>query len=105
MDLRQLYVHYDVKDVFMHVRPFDFAIDGIQMTVAEKNGLNKDIDYDLDLSIPRNKLGNVDNALTKLVSQANQLAGSDIKLSEMVHAKVHLGGAITKRQIRLDLSE
>lgn len=105
MDLRQLFVHFEVNDGFMHVRPFDFAIDGIQMTVAGKNGLNKDIDYDLDLAIPRSKLGNVDNALTKLVSQANQLAGSDVKLNEMVHAKVHLGGTITKPQIRLDLSE
>lgn len=105
LDLHRLFLHFEVSDGFMHVKPFDFSVEGIQMTVAGKNGLNKDIDYTLDLDIPRSKLGNADNALTKLVAQANQIAGADIQLSETVKAKVQLGGTITQPKIRLDLSE
>lgn len=104
-DLQKLFLQFKVDDGYLHVQPFDFAVQGIKMNVAGKNGLNKDIDYTLDLEIPRKMLGNADNALTRLVDQANQLTKEKIELGETVKTQVRLGGTITQPKVSLDLSE
>lgn len=105
LDIRKLLLSFKIDSGFLMVKPFDFMVDSIKMNVAGKNGLNKAIDYTINMNIPRSKLGNANNELTQLIAQANQATGGNLNLGKDVVVGVHLGGTIMKPQISLDLSE
>ena len=105
LNLKSLLVHFNIDSGFLKVKPFHFAVDGIPLQVSGKNGLNKVIDYTIDVNLPRSKLGDADKALQNLTQQARQATGSDLELGDSVAVKVLLGGTLTQPKIRLDLSE
>ncbi len=105
LDLNKLLIHFKIDSGFLKVKPFDLTVDGIKMQVAGKNGLNKIIDYTINMKIPREKLGDANKGLTHLIANANQAAGTEIDLGEEVDITVHMGGTITQPKIKLDLSK
>ena len=105
LDLDKLSLSYIIDSGFLKVKPFDFSVDGIKITAAGKNGLNQAIDYALQMKVPRSRLGNANAALNKLVTQANQLAGTNGQVDSMINVGVLLGGSITHPTVKLDLSE
>lgn len=104
VDLHKLLLHFKVDSGFLKVKPFDLNIDGIKMNIAGKNGLNKVIDYTINMDIPRAKLGDANNAITNLISKANNATGGNLDLGASVPVAVHLGGTVTRPEIKLDLS-
>lgn len=105
LDINKLLLHFRVDSGFLMVKPFEFMVDGIKMNVAGRNGLNKVIDYTINMNIPREKLGDANNELTNLIAQANKATGGNLDLGKDVVVGVHLGGTITDPQVKLDLSE
>lgn len=105
LNISKLFMQFKVDSGYLVVKPFDFSVDNIDMQVAGKNGLNKDIDYTIQMEIPRKKLGDANNALTSLIAKANKATGGDIDLGDKLPVNIHLGGTITKPQVRLDFSE
>lgn len=105
LNLSKLLVNFKVDSGFLKVKPFDFVVDGIKMQVAGKNGLNKVIDYTINMKIPREKLGDANKGLTNLIANANKAAGTTMEVGDQVDVTVHLGGTITRPKIKLDLSE
>ncbi len=105
VDLHKLLLHFKVDSGYLKVKPFDVNVEGIKMNIAGRNGLNKDIDYTINMNIPREKLGDANNALTSLISKANSATKGNLDLGDVVPVGVHLGGTITNPQIKLDLSE
>src|SRR5690625_287734 len=105
LDISKLFLQFKIDSGFLKVKPFDFNVDGIDMKVAGKNGLNKVIDYTIQMDIPRDKLGNVNNELTSLLAKANNAISGNIDLGETIPVKVHLGGTLTNPQVKLDFSE
>ncbi len=105
LDLKKLLINFKIDSGYLKVKPFDFTVDGIKMQVAGKNGLNKVIDYTINMQIPREKLGDANKGLTNLIANANQAAGTTIDLGKQVDVTVHLGGTVTQPKIKLDLSK
>lgn len=105
LDIQKLLLHFNVDSGFLMVKPFDISVDGIKMNISGKNGLNKMIDYTINMNIPRDKLGDANNALTNLISQANKATNGNLDLGDNVMVGVRLGGTITNPQVQLDLSE
>lgn len=105
LDIHKLLLHFKIDSGFLKVKPFDFVVDSIRMNVAGRNGLNKVMDYTINMDIPREKLGDVNNELTNLIVQANKATNGNLDLGNNVVVGVHLKGTVTDPQISLDLSE
>src|SRR5699024_10819670 len=100
LDINKVFMHFKVDSGYLIVKPFDFKVDNIDMNVSGKNGLNKVMDYTIQMNIPREKLGDVDDALTNLITQANKATKGNIDLGEKLPLRVHLGGTITHPKVR-----
>ncbi|HEX5552322.1 MAG TPA: AsmA-like C-terminal region-containing protein, partial [Chitinophagaceae bacterium] len=105
LNINKVLLNFAVDSGYLHVRPFDFAVDSIKMTVAGRNGLNAAMDYNINMDIPRSKLGNVNSGLTNLIAQANKAAGTNVDLGDKINVGVHLGGTVTNPQVHLDLTK
>lgn len=105
LNLDKLLLSYTVDSGFLKVKPFDFTVAGIKVNAFGKNGLNKAIDYNLRMKIPRSMLGDANKAISSLADQAGKLSGTDVKIDSMVNVGVLLGGTITQPTVKLDLSE
>lgn len=93
-------VAYDVADGRLHTKPFAVALDGIDMTVAGSNGIDRSIAYDLALAVPRAALG---AGLARLTSQARQ-AGVDLSGQEVVQLGAKVTGTVTDPAVRPDFT-
>ena len=79
----------------IEVQPFDFNVQDIAITVAGSHGLDKSINYTLDMDVPAKYLGSdVSALLAKL--DPKEAANTKVTLP------VALGGSITKPQISVD---
>ncbi len=105
LDISKLFMKFKVDSGYLVVKPFEFNVDNIDMKVAGKNGLNKDIDYTIQMDVPRDKLGDANNALTSLITKANAATKGDLDLGDKLPVAVHLGGTITHPKVKLDFSE
>jgi hypothetical protein len=105
LHIPQVSLSYRIDSGFLQVKPFDFTVDSITMHVSGKNGLDKQIDYDILMNIPRSRLGNANTALNSLFTKTGRLTGTSVKMPERVDAGVLLTGTITDPVVRLDLSK
>ena len=94
--------HIDSGYLFVH--PFQLVTDSVQMTIAGKNGLNKQIDYSIQMIIPGSKLGKANTALHQLIDRANAVAGVQLQSGDKIHLNVHLTGTLLQPQLTLDLA-
>jgi hypothetical protein len=94
--------HIDSGYLFIH--PFQLVVDSVQMTIAGKNSLNKQIDYTIQMIIPGSKLGQANTALHQLIAKANAVAGTQLQPHDKIHLNVHLNGTLLQPQLQLDLT-
>jgi len=98
-------VSFKITDGKLNVKPFNVEVDGIPMTIQGVTYLNQDIDYDIDMEIPRNKLGaGANKMINDLVSQANA-AGIDANVGETINVKAKVKGTTSKPSISLNYKE
>lgn len=98
-------IAYQIKDGMLLVKPFEAVVNGMLMKAEGVTYLNQNIDYDLNLNIPRAKLGSAaNNAVNGLISQANT-AGANISLSDNIDVNAKLTGTTTKPIVALDFKQ
>ena len=98
-------IPFEIYDGKLLVSPFTTEINGMPIKVEGITYLNQDIDYDVDMSIPREKLGSEANkAINGLLSQANSL-GANISMSDNIKVRVDITGTTTKPKVGLNFDQ
>jgi len=98
-------VPFKVENGKLSVKRFNVEVDDIPMTIEGSISLNQDIDYDVDMQIPREKLGSDANKMiNSLVSQANA-AGIDASVGETINVKAKITGTSSNPKVSLNYKE
>lgn len=98
-------IPYAIRDGKLIVKPFETMVNGMPFKADGVTYLNQDIDYNLNLIIPREKLGSEANtAINGLISQANSL-GASISMSETINVDAKMTGTTTKPKVSLDFKQ
>ena len=85
---------FAVRDGRLHVQPFDVGIGQTSMRVSGSNGIDKSLDYDLSLKVPRSLLGaEANQAISGLMSKAAG-AGVDLGAAQEIALGIKLGGKV-----------
>lgn len=95
---------YEFKDGRVYVKEMPIKSGNITGKVKGSTGFDQTIDYTWALEIPRAEFGSQANAAAgSLLSQLNQQAGTNIKMSDKVKIKAIFGGTVTKPTLKTDL--
>jgi hypothetical protein len=106
MNVSNLLVNYRLKDGRVHVDPFTTKLNNINTTISGSTGLDQSIDYKWVMEIPKSMFGSAANtALTGLLNQANQAAGTNVQLGEKVNVTALFGGTVMKPTIKTSLKD
>ncbi len=106
--LNDLRAYFEVQDGQVEVKPFDVKVENIPMTISGAHGIDTNMDYDIQASIPRELLrkSNIgqaaDTGLSFLQKQASQL-GIDFQQGEYVNVMINLAGTIKQPNVGLKL--
>lgn len=104
LELAPAKLSYLVQDGKLMVKPFELKMGTYKATLGGSTGLqNQELDYTLDLQIPRSEFGGAANGvLNNLVSQANQ-KGANFSLGEMVPVSAIITGTAKDPKISANL--
>jgi hypothetical protein len=87
------------------VKPFPVKVKDIEMQIGGVHGLDQQIDYVVQMKVPRKYLGTQgNNLLNGLASQAGN-KGIPVKLGEVVDLSLKMGGTLTNPSVKTDLKE
>jgi vacuolar-type H+-ATPase subunit H len=91
---------YEFIDGRVQVQPFDFNYQDMKANLGGSTGFDQSIDYDMKLTVPREKFGGQANAvLDNLISQANT-AGANFSVGETIDLNIKIGGTLTNPQLK-----
>lgn len=106
MNVTNLLVNYFLKDGRVHVEPFTTKINNVNTTINGSTGLDQSIDYKWVMEIPKSMFGSAaNNALTGLLNQANQAAGTNVQVGDKVKVTALFGGTVMKPTVKTSLKE
>ncbi|MEJ7736588.1 MAG: AsmA-like C-terminal region-containing protein [Chitinophagaceae bacterium] len=87
------------------VKPFKIKVKDIEMEIGGTHGFEQQLDYLINLKLPRSLMGERGNAtLNNLLSQASS-RGVPLKLSETVNLHVKMTGSVKNPAFALNLKE
>jgi len=100
-----LKLSYEFIDGRVFVEPFDLKYQDMNASLGGSTGFDQSIDYDMILTVPRERFGGQANAvLDNLVSQANDL-GANFSVGETIDINVNIGGTITNPKLKTGLAD
>jgi hypothetical protein len=92
---------YNIKDGFFHLKPINFNIGNIPVIATGSNGLDKSLDYQLNLQLPASMIkNNLNSALSSIVGSNTNLMGD-----ETVTVNVGVSGLINDPKISTSLGQ
>lgn len=98
--MRSLHATFTIEKGRLYVKPFDFNIGDVAMTVSGSNGIDQSLDYDLALAVPTSLLGSsASQAISKLASSAGR-AGIDLGSAAAVSVGVKVTGTVNDPSVR-----
>jgi hypothetical protein len=96
---------FKIIDGKIHVEPFDVKLGKIKSTVAGNTSFEQDINYVMNMSIPRSELGaGANNFIEGLAAQAAD-KGINVNLSDIIPVHVKIFGKVTDPKITTDIQE
>ncbi len=103
--VKDIKVDFELKEGRVFVEPFDVTVSKIDMTISGSQGIDKTMDYIIDMKIPKGKLGQAaDEAISSLLSSAT---GKDmsIETSKTINVKSNLTGTYDDPKVSLMFGE
>ncbi|RLD43350.1 MAG: hypothetical protein DRI86_10165 [Bacteroidetes bacterium] len=98
-------IPFQINDGKLIVSPFSTKINDIPIKASGVTYLNQNIDYNVEMSIPREKLGSdANDAINGLISQANTF-GANIKMSDNINVIAKITGTTTKPNVGLNFDK
>jgi len=105
MVIDKILFQFEFVDGKILVEPFDFKHQDFNAQIGGWTGMDKTIDYVMNMNIPRDKFGSAaNNVLNNMVNQANT-KGANFSLGETVSLDVLIGGTLTNPEISTSLKE
>ncbi|MCW5521084.1 AsmA family protein [Aureitalea sp. L0-47] len=80
----------------IEVRPFDFEVEGVKVTASGSHGLDKNMNYSLDMDVPAKYLG---NDVTKLLSKLDPKEANNMR----VNIPMGVSGSVTNPKVSLNM--
>lgn len=106
ISLQNLNLSYQIKNGRVRVEPFVTKVNQIQTTISGSTGLDQSIDYKWAMEIPKSMFGNAaNNAMSGLLQQLNQKAGTNVQLPDKINLDVLFGGTVMKPTIKTSMKE
>lgn len=87
------------------IKPFKSRIKDIDMEIGGSHSITQDMDYTLNLKLPRAMIGAGGNDLINKVTNQVNNKGLPIKLSDIINVQVKVGGSIKNPSIKTDLKQ
>lgn len=106
LNMQNLNLSYKIKNGRMSFEPFTTKVNQINTTISGSTGLDQTIDYKWTMEIPKTMFGNqANNAMSSLLAQINQKAGTNVQLPEKINVDILFGGTITKPTIKTSIRD
>jgi len=96
-------LNFEFIDGKVYTKPFKIRYENILSDVTGTTSFDQQIDYIMNLQIPRSEFGSTaNNALDKMLANAGK-QGLDIKAGQIVNVDVLIGGSLTDPQVKTGL--
>jgi hypothetical protein len=106
MEVNNVNVNYAIHDGRVHVDPFETKVAGIPTKIQGSTGLDQTLDYKYQMEIPRGMLGSAaTSAITGILNQANQKAGTSLALGEKINVTAIIGGTVKNPTVKTGMKE
>jgi len=101
--LKDIKADFSFKSGKVVVSPFIVQSKDIEMEIQGTHGFDQSIDYNINLKVPRNQLGNKGKLFVKNVVVQAADKGIPVKLSDAVCMNVKMGGTINSPDVKQDM--
>lgn len=106
LEFQNMDISFEMANGRVKTMPFDVKVNQINTNISGSTGLDQTIDYKWKMEIPRAMFGKEANsALEGLLGQANQAAGTSIKMSDKVKVTINFGGTVTNPTLKTGLKD
>ncbi|MBN1133000.1 MAG: hypothetical protein JXA39_08010, partial [Bacteroidales bacterium] len=95
---------FRIEDGRVMVEPFDVRFENSRMNVSGSHGIDRTMDYYLDMEIARSDLGTGAGELLSRIGALASAAGLQIPESDYVKVMAHIGGTFEDPVVTTDLS-
>ena len=103
--LEDLEVDFEIKDGRIYIDPFDTKMSKTNFIIGGDQGIDKTINYVINIIVPRAELGSgADAAINNLYASAAS-QGLNLSPSENINMDVKVGGTILDPEVALNLKE
>ncbi len=102
-NIQDVKLSFEVRDGKVFVDPYQVKLEGSEATISGYTTFEQKMDYNIDMKVPREKLGGKANKVMEgLVSKANK-KGANLSLGETIPVKVDVTGPIQDPKVGLDI--
>lgn len=98
-------VSFTIKDGRITIKPFDVNADDIKMKIGGSHGIDQTMDYDIALTVPREKFGAVANAVMNNMLAEAAKKGIKVEPGKNVNINLRVYGDINDPKIGLTKNE
>jgi hypothetical protein len=99
--MKDVNISFKVKDGRIYIDPFDTKLSDFKMNIGGDMGLDQTLNFKAKLSVPRSKLGPLNDLADNLLSKAAS-KGLNIKVSDVINLNVKIGGTTTNPDVKPD---
>jgi hypothetical protein len=86
----------------VNVDPFDLNISGVKSNISGSNGFDQTIDYQVISKVPTQLAGvDASQAISSLLNQANQLAGTNLSMGKEVTLRSRITGTVNDPKVNV----
>ncbi len=96
LSLRDVSTAFRFNNGKIEVRPFNFEVEGVKVTASGSHGLDKSMNYTLDLDVPARYLG---NDVTKLLAKLDPSEANNMR----VNIPMGVSGSVTDPKVSLNM--
>lgn len=105
-DLSKINLGFKVENGTIKVNPFEKMLGTTKLTIGGTHNLKNEINYGIDIAIPRKELGTkANNLVNDLYAKATKAGLNLNPASEIVNLKALITGTLTKPKVQLNLKE
>ncbi len=99
-------VQFEITGGKLVVKPFDTKFGPITARIAGSNSITQEIDYVMNLVIPRKEFGeNAEEVVGNLMAKVNTAAGTNMSVGENIDLEVFITNTVMDPKIRTNLKE
>ena len=101
--LKDVKADFTFKKGSVVVSPFLIHTKDIDMAIGGNHGFDQSLDYDVNLSVPRNRLGSKGTLFVKNIVNQAAAKGIPVRLNDAVNMNVKMVGTINSPDVKTDM--